>query len=108
MRRLNADIVAGLVRELPIKTLTVDVDGSVISTGLTVERAFRGFNPHLSFARTSSGVENEPTDLVNLAVVGDLLDACLVSRRDTRPNAIRRRRVDLGLGRGSRILVQGE
>lgn len=46
LRRLNADVVAGLVTKLPIKTLTVDVDGSVISTGMTVERAFRGFNPH--------------------------------------------------------------
>jgi hypothetical protein len=31
---------------VPVKTLTVDVDGSVVSTGQTVERAFRGFNPH--------------------------------------------------------------
>jgi hypothetical protein len=46
LRRLNAEIVARLVAKLPLKTLTVDVDGSVVSTGLTVERAFRGFNPH--------------------------------------------------------------
>jgi hypothetical protein len=46
LRGLNADVVAGLIRTLPVKTLTMDVDGSVISTGLTVERAFRGFNPH--------------------------------------------------------------
>lgn len=43
---LNADIVAGVVRVLPFRTLTVDVDGTVITTGLKVERAFRGYNPH--------------------------------------------------------------
>jgi hypothetical protein len=45
-RRINAEIVAGVVRLLPLRTLTIDVDGSVISAGLQVERAFRGFNPH--------------------------------------------------------------
>jgi hypothetical protein len=29
-----------------VRTWTVDVDGVVVSTGLQVERAFRGFNPH--------------------------------------------------------------
>jgi hypothetical protein len=46
LRRLNAEIVARVVLSLPIRTLTCDVDGTVLSTGLTVERAFRGFNPH--------------------------------------------------------------
>jgi hypothetical protein len=46
LRRLNADLVARVVGNLRVKTLTVDVDGSVISTGHTAERAFRGFNPH--------------------------------------------------------------
>ena len=46
LRRLNGEVVARLVEKLPLKTLTVDVDGSVVSTGMTVERAFRGFNPH--------------------------------------------------------------
>jgi hypothetical protein len=45
-RTLNAVVVALTVRYLPIRTLTLDVDGTVLSTGLTVERAFRGFNPH--------------------------------------------------------------
>lgn len=31
---------------LPVRALTLDVDGSVVSTGQQVERAFRGFNPH--------------------------------------------------------------
>jgi DDE family transposase len=46
LRRLNAEVVARVVRQLPLRTLTIDVDGTVISTGLTVERAFRGYNPH--------------------------------------------------------------
>lgn len=46
LRGLNAEVVATIVRRLPLRTLTVDVDGSVVSTGLKVERAFRGFNPH--------------------------------------------------------------
>ena len=44
---LNAAVVARTVHLLPgLRTLTIDVDGTVLSTGLTVERAFRGFNPH--------------------------------------------------------------
>jgi hypothetical protein len=46
LRALNAEVVARLVRTLPLRTLTLDVDGTVVSTGLTVERAFRGYNPH--------------------------------------------------------------
>ncbi len=43
---LNADIVARVVKLLNLRTITVDVDGTVVSTGLKVERAFRGYNPH--------------------------------------------------------------
>ena len=44
---LNAEVVARTVHmQAWLRTLTVDVDGTVLSTGLTVERAFRGFNPH--------------------------------------------------------------
>jgi hypothetical protein len=44
---LNAAVVARTVQmHTWLRTLTVDVDGTVLSTGLTVERAFRGFNPH--------------------------------------------------------------
>ena len=46
LRSLNAEIVGRVLRQLPLRTLTIDVDGTVISTGLTVERAFRGYNPH--------------------------------------------------------------
>ena len=44
---LNAAVVARAVHlQTGLRTLTVDVDGTVVSTGMTVERAFRGFNPH--------------------------------------------------------------
>jgi hypothetical protein len=46
LRRVNAEVVARVVRSLPLKTLTVDVDGTVCSTGMQVERARRGYNPH--------------------------------------------------------------
>ena len=46
LRLLNALIVAHVVLRLPLRTLTIDVDGTVVSTGLTVERARRGYNPH--------------------------------------------------------------
>jgi len=42
----NAELVARAVRPLNLRRLTVDADGTVICTGLQVERAFRGFNPH--------------------------------------------------------------
>jgi hypothetical protein len=43
---LNAAVIAHVVPGLRLHTVTVDVDGVVVSTGLQVERAFRGFNPH--------------------------------------------------------------
>ena len=46
LRCMNAEIVARVLRRLPLRTLTVDVDGTVVSTGLQAERAFRGYNPH--------------------------------------------------------------
>ena len=46
LQALNAMLVARIIERQPLRTLTVDVDGSVISTGHHVERAFRGFNPH--------------------------------------------------------------
>ena len=42
----NAELVADAVASMPLRTLTIDVDGTVVSTGLTAERAFRGYNPH--------------------------------------------------------------
>jgi hypothetical protein len=40
------ELIADSLRPLNLKRLTIDVDGTVLSTGLQVERAFRGFNPH--------------------------------------------------------------
>lgn len=43
---LNAAVIAQIVPRLALRRLTVDVDGTVVSTGLQVERAARGYNPH--------------------------------------------------------------
>ncbi len=44
--RLNDELVAEAIRRSRVRRLTIDVDGSVVSTGLRVEWAFRGYNPH--------------------------------------------------------------
>jgi hypothetical protein len=46
LARLNAQVVVETLRLLGARRVTVDVDGSVISTGLQVSWAQRGFNPH--------------------------------------------------------------
>ena len=46
LQELNADITAETMRSIGLRRLTLDVDGSVLSTGLRVEGARRGFNPH--------------------------------------------------------------
>jgi len=47
LRAANAEIVASIVAAyLSLRTLTIDVDGTVLPTGMAVERAFRGYNPH--------------------------------------------------------------
>jgi hypothetical protein len=46
LQTLNAAIIARVLPAGSLRTLTVDIDGTVVSTGLQVERAFRGFNPH--------------------------------------------------------------
>jgi len=43
---LNAAVITQILPRLRLRTLTVDVDGVVVSTGLQVERAERGYNPH--------------------------------------------------------------
>lgn len=43
---LNAAVIAQSLPKLRLRALTVDVDGVVVSTGLQVERAERGYNPH--------------------------------------------------------------
>jgi hypothetical protein len=44
--RLNAEVVGTTLRALGVRRVTLDVDGSVVSTGLQVGWAFRGYNPH--------------------------------------------------------------
>ena len=46
VQALNAAVIAHVIPGLRLHTVTVDVDGVVVSTGWQVERAFRGFNPH--------------------------------------------------------------
>ena len=46
LQRVNALVAAKAIAGARVRRLTIDVDGSVVSTGLQVERAQRGFNPH--------------------------------------------------------------
>jgi hypothetical protein len=46
LQQINTAVIARVLPTLGIRTWTIDVDGVVVSTGLQVERAFRGFNPH--------------------------------------------------------------
>ena len=46
LQAINTAVVARVLATLGVRTWTIDVDGVVVSTGLQVERAFRGFNPH--------------------------------------------------------------
>lgn len=46
LQRVNSLIAARAIRQAGVRRLTIDVDGSVVSTGLQVEWAQRGFNPH--------------------------------------------------------------
>ena len=46
LQRVNALVAAKAIAAARVRRLTIDVDGSVVSTGLQVERAQRGFNPH--------------------------------------------------------------
>jgi hypothetical protein len=55
LQALNAAVVGYLIPALRLHTLTVDVDGAVVSTGLQVERACRGYNPHHRKVHGASG-----------------------------------------------------
>ncbi len=44
--QLNHDLVLDTLATCRLPRLTIDVDGTVISTGAQVQWAFRGFNPH--------------------------------------------------------------
>jgi len=43
---MNSQIVCAAIETERLSRLTIDIDGSVITTGATVSWAFRGFNPH--------------------------------------------------------------
>jgi hypothetical protein len=44
--RLSWIVARAALAEVDAKRWTIDIDGSVLTTGLQVERAERGFNPH--------------------------------------------------------------
>lgn len=44
--RLSVVVARAALTEVDARRWTIDIDGSVLSTGLQVERAERGFNPH--------------------------------------------------------------
>lgn len=44
--RVNDELVAEAIRQAGLRRLTLDVDGTIVSTGLKAQWAFRGFNPH--------------------------------------------------------------
>ena len=46
LQPINTAVIARVLATLGVRTWTIGVDGVVVSTGLQVERAFRGFNPH--------------------------------------------------------------
>ena len=46
LKALNAEVVADKVKLLRARTLTIDVDGTVLCTGKKVGGAHRGYNPH--------------------------------------------------------------
>lgn len=46
LHALNGELIAESARPLRLRRATIDIDGTVVSAGLQVERAFRGFNPH--------------------------------------------------------------
>lgn len=46
LAELNAQLVSETLRRLGCRRVTLDVDGSVVSTGFQVAWAQRGFNPH--------------------------------------------------------------
>lgn len=48
--RLNSEIVGEKLRDLKLARVTLDFDGTVLTTGHKVAWAFRGYNPHKRYA----------------------------------------------------------
>lgn len=46
LRSVNDRVVSDMIAASGLRSMTIDVDGTVISTGLQVLGAERGFNPH--------------------------------------------------------------
>lgn len=46
LRSVNDQVVSDMIHASGLRAMTVDVDGTVVSTGLQVGGAQRGFNPH--------------------------------------------------------------
>lgn len=49
---LNSEIVFEKLKEMGLGTITLDFDGTVLSTGDKVQWAFRGYNPHNRHAKS--------------------------------------------------------
>lgn len=46
LRELNRKVTRSMLQDLSLPRLTIDIDGSVISTGMQTQGAERGYNPH--------------------------------------------------------------
>lgn len=66
---LNSEIVCEAIEREGLRRLTLDVDGTVITTGAKVAWAFRGFNPHHRKHRSYYAL------LAHLAQTGHILRA---------------------------------
>ncbi len=104
LKRLNADVVARGVRQLRARTLTIDVDGTVLSTGLKAGGAARGYNPHrrkvpsyfpITAYLADSGhflrLDNRPGNVHDGAASVDFLKSVFTQVEDTLPRANRLR-----------------
>jgi hypothetical protein len=96
LQAVNAVVVARAIRRTGQRRLTLDVDGSVVSTGLTVAWARRGFNPHrrkvpsyypITAYEAQSGqivrVQNRPGDIHDGKAALPFLRALLRQLRQT-------------------------
>ena len=96
LQAVNAVVAARAIRRTGQRRLTIDVDGSVVSTGLTVAWAQRGFNPHrrkvpsyypITAYEAQSGhvlrVQNRPGDIHDGKAALPFLRALLRQLRET-------------------------
>lgn len=100
--RLNSEVVGEALKEAGLARLTIDVDGSVVCTGQTVEGAKRGFNPHhrkvpsyypITAYEAQSGqilrVENRPGNVHDGKASLDFLEALVEQIRETVDRRVR-------------------